>query len=59
MPDTVNPQITDDVDQGPTENLRDEEKSEAGELVPGEAGVPGAQSPDKEEIKDERGPNTE
>ena len=45
--------------KGPTEKLRDEAKSAAGELVPEESGVPGAQNPDSEEIKDEKGPNTE
>lgn len=58
MEDAVSPQIEGD-DKGPTEKLRDDEKSEAGELVPGESGVPGAQKPDSEEIKDERGSNTE
>ena len=46
-------------DEGPTEKLRDEEKSETGELVPGAEGVPGAQKPDNEVIKDEKGLNTE
>jgi hypothetical protein len=46
-------------DKGPTEKLRDDAKSAAGELVPQESGVPGAQNPDSEEIKDEKGPNTE
>jgi hypothetical protein len=45
--------------KGPTEKLRDEEKSESGTLVPGDAGVPGAQKPDNENIKDEKGLNTE
>jgi hypothetical protein len=45
-------------EKGPTEKLRDLEKSEAEQLVPGTE-VPGAQSPDSEEIKDEKGPNTE
>jgi len=45
--------------KGPTEKLRDDAKSAAGELVPEESGVPGAQNPDGEEIKDEKGPNTE
>lgn len=44
---------------GPTEKLSDEAKSDAGEMVPGEQGVPGAQNPASEEIKDEQGPNTE
>jgi hypothetical protein len=46
-------------DKGPTEKLRDDAKSAAGELVPEESGVPGAQNPNSEEIKDEKGPNTE
>ena len=45
-------------EKGPTEKLRDQEKSQAGKLVPGTQ-VPGAQNPDSEEIKDERSPNTE
>ena len=48
-----------DDDKGPTEKLREDEKSDAGELVPGEEGVPGAQKPGDEEIKDEKGLNTE
>ena len=58
MQDIVNPQIDDD-DKGPTEKLRDEAKSEAGELVPGDSGVPGAQKPASEAIKEEKGLNTE
>lgn len=46
-------------DEGPTEKLRDEEKSESGEVVPGPEGVPGAQKPGDEDIKDEKGLNTE
>jgi hypothetical protein len=46
-------------DKGPTEKLRDDEKSESGVLVPEESGVPGAQKPDNAEIKDEKGLNTE
>ena len=38
---------------GPTEKLRAPDKSE------GELSVPGSQNPASEEIKDERGPNTE
>jgi len=38
---------------GPTEKLRESDKSE------GELSVPGAQNPDSEEIKDEKGPNSE
>lgn len=55
MQDTIN----NEDDKGPTEKLRDDEKSDAGEVVPGDAGVPGTQNPDSDEIKDERGPNTE
>ncbi len=53
---TSEQQIEDE--KGPTEKLRDEEKSEAEQLVPGTE-LPGAQNPDSEEIKDEKGPNTE
>jgi hypothetical protein len=45
-------------EKGPTEKLRDQEKPEAEQLVPGTE-VPGTQKPDSEEIKDEKGPNTE
>jgi hypothetical protein len=38
---------------GPTEKLREHDKSE------GELSVPGSQNPASEEIKDEQGPNTE
>ena len=38
---------------GPTEKLREPDKSEE------ELSVPGSQNPASEEIKDERGPNTE
>jgi hypothetical protein len=48
-----------DDDKGPTERLRDDAKSDAGKLVPEEAGVPGAENPGSEEIKDEKKPNTE
>lgn len=58
MQDIVNPQIEGD-DKGPSETLLDDAKTEAGELVPQESGVPGAQKPDNEEIKEEKGPNTE
>lgn len=58
MEDIVNPQIDDD-EKGPTEKLRDDAKSDAGELVAGESGVPGAQKPESEEIKNEKGLNTE
>ena len=45
-------------EKGPTEKLRDEAKPETEQLTPG-IEVPGAQDPDSEEIKDEKGPNTE
>jgi hypothetical protein len=45
-------------DKGPTEKLRDQAKPEAEHLTPGTE-VPGAQDPNSEEIKDEKGPNTE
>lgn len=38
---------------GPTEKLREHDTPE------GELSVPGAQNPESEEIKDEKGPNTE
>lgn len=38
---------------GPTEKLRERDKPE------GELSVPGAQNPESEEIKGEKGPNTE
>jgi hypothetical protein len=44
--------------KGPTEKLRDQAKPEAEQLVPGTE-VPGAQDLNSEEIKDEKGPNTE
>lgn len=47
-----------EIDKGPTEELRDLERPEAEKLVPG-GEVPGAQSPDSEEIKDEENFNTE
>jgi hypothetical protein len=46
-------------EKGPTEKLRDNAKEDTGKLVPEESGVPGAQKPGNEEIKDEKGPNTE
>ncbi len=58
MQDIVNPQIEGD-DKGPNETLLDDAKADAGALVPEESGVPGAQKPDNEEIKEEKGPNTE
>ena len=48
-----------DDEKGPTEKLRDDAKSDAGKLIPEEAGVPGAENPESEEIKDEKKPNTE
>jgi 5-(carboxyamino)imidazole ribonucleotide mutase len=45
-------------DKGPTEKLRDQAKPEAEQLTSG-IQVPGAQDPESEEIKDEKGPNTE
>ncbi len=45
-------------EKGPTEKLREQDKSKADTLVPG-AEVPGAQNPESEEIKDETNPNTE
>ncbi len=50
---------TENDDKGPTEKLRDDEKADAGGLVPEETGVAGAQKSDNEEIKDESKPNTE
>lgn len=38
---------------GPTEKIREDGKSE------GELSAPGSQNPDSEEIKDEKGQNTE
>jgi hypothetical protein len=55
MQDTINAED----DKGPTEKLRDDQKSDAGESVPAASGVPGAQKPDNEAITDEKGPNTE
>jgi len=55
-------QATNDIEQtgdsannevGPTEKLRESDKSE------GELSVPGAQNPTSEEIKDEKRPNSE
>jgi hypothetical protein len=46
-------------DKGPTEKLRDDAKSDAGEPVPGQEGVPGAQKAENQDIKDEQGLNTE
>jgi hypothetical protein len=55
----MNDVVNSDDEKGPTEDLRDDEKADAGELVPGEQGVPGAQKPDNEKIKNEKGLNTE
>lgn len=54
MQDTINEHD----DKGPTEKLRDDEKSEAETLILGDE-VPGAQNPDSEEIKKEKNLNTE
>ena len=51
--------INNDDDKGPTEKLRDEAKSDKGELMPEETEVPGAQKSGNQEIKDEKAPNTE
>jgi len=42
-----------DNEVGPTEKLREPDKRE------GELSAPGTQNPESEEIKDEKGPNTE
>jgi hypothetical protein len=42
-----------ELDKGPTEKLRERKESE------NEQGVPGAQNPESDEIKDEQQPNTE
>ena len=57
QPSTNNTEQIDD--KGPTETLRDDAKSDAGKLMPEETAVPGVQKPGNEEIKEERGPNTE
>lgn len=46
-------------DMGPTEKLREQDKSEDDTLILDKAGVPGAQKPENKEIKDESKPNTE
>ena len=51
--------IDNEANKGPTEKLRDDEKSDAGQAVSGAEGVPGAQNPDSDEIKQETNPNTE
>jgi hypothetical protein len=48
-----------DEDMGPTEKLREQDKSEADTLIMTKAGVPGVQKPENKEIKDEIKPNTE
>ena len=62
MNEAAKQQATDDKEQtgdsannevGPTEKLRESDKSE------GELSVPGAQNPASEEVKDEKGPNSE
>jgi hypothetical protein len=57
MSDTDNPK-SDTEEKGPTEKLRDDAKPQSEQLVPGTE-VPGAQEPGNEEIKEEKGPNTE
>jgi hypothetical protein len=47
-----------EIDKGPTEKLREQEKAEADTLVPG-GEVPGAQNPASQEIKEEKNLNTE
>jgi hypothetical protein len=56
---TNDPVTENEAEKGPTEKLRDEEKAETGSRVPGEEGVPGVQKPGNEDIKDEKGLNTE
>ena len=55
---TANSEETPEIDKGPTEQLREQAKSEADTLVPG-GEVPGAQNPASEEIKEEKNVNTE
>ena len=45
-------------EKGPTEKLREQDKPQAEHLVPG-TGVPGAQKPESQGIKEETNPNTE
>ena len=52
MANTLNEQNVGE-DEGPTEKMRDDEKTESGVVVPG------AQKPDNKDIKDEKGLNTE
>ena len=47
-----------DDEKGLTEKLRDQAKSESERLIPGTE-LPGAQSPEDKEIKNETNPNTE
>jgi hypothetical protein len=54
----LNDQQSHEDDKGPTEKLRDQEKPESEQLTPGTE-IPGAQDPDSEEIKNEKGFNTE
>jgi len=57
MGELNDPQSHED-EKGPTEKLHDLAKPEEEQLTPGTE-VPGAQDPNSEEIKDEKGPNTE
>jgi hypothetical protein len=45
-------------EKGPTEKLREQDKPQAQQLVPG-AGVPGVQKSESQEVKEETNPNTE
>ena len=49
---------TAELEKGPTEKLRDLERSTADTLIPGTE-IPGAQDPNDNEIKDEKNLNTE
>jgi len=55
---TAQTEQTAELDKGPTEKLRDLEKSFAETLVPGTE-IPGAQNPDSAEVKEEKNLNTE
>ena len=57
--DDINNQPREGDDKGPTEKLREDEKADEGKSVTEESAVPGAQDPQKEEIKYEKSPNTE
>ena len=52
-PEKAQEDIPTELDKGPTEKLHE---SAAAKI---EQGIPGAQNPDSEEIKDEQQPNTE